>query len=272
MRMKVGGLVLMLVGLGVVARFFFAAPRHSVTTTAHVSGAQVPAGARSDPLPEEQSTREEPSRSRLEAPPEYYAEQTSECGVSLLDVSVSASGPFTRVYPVGPHQPVETLVRHTWIFGRYRVQGRFTGEHQKLSECLSFPKFEVLAFRPWGSVRRCISPGAADPGMTLDVGDLPLDRYAPQDFVTNSGPALPFIDDTACRHIGLCRTDERRPRARADPDRVIDGETALALEELPCPTAPCRNGERRVHACSGDVYCCPLLPPLDPPAPDARTP
>lgn len=191
--------------------------------------------------------------------PEYFAEQSADCGVELLNLSPSESGPFTRVLPVGSNLPHERLRRGVWQQGRYRLQGRFTGETRSFSECASFPVFEVTGFRPWVPVQRCASPGAADPGMLFYTGDLPVDRYVPEDFI--DGPDLPFIDDTACRHIGACQMDKRHPSSRPDPRRVIDGYSPPASDAREChPEVQCEQSEKRVHACSGDVWCCPLVP------------
>jgi hypothetical protein len=145
-------------------------------------------------------------------------------------------------------------------------------ETHTFSSCAGFPVFEVTEFRPWVPVQRCASPGAADPGMLLYTGDLPEDRYVPEDFI--EGPdTLRLIDDMACRRIGACETDKRHPGARLDPQRVIDGYTPPSPDIREChPEIPCGQAEKRVRACSGAVWCCPLLPEQDASTPAGREP
>ncbi|RKG99491.1 hypothetical protein D7X74_39370 [Corallococcus sp. CA047B] len=207
------------------------------------------ASARSKPVP-------------INAPPiapEYFAEQTSDCGVDLLNLAESDSGPFKRVLAVGANRPREKLRRNVWEQGRYRVRGRFTGKSHEFQGCASFPEFEVLDFRPWGPVQRCASPGALDATLLLYTGDLPKDRYAPEDFL--DGPWPPSIDDEACRRVGACLSDLRRADSRSAPDTVIDGEELPARDGAACnTTVTCSANEKRVAACSGYIWCCRLLP------------
>lgn len=196
--------------------------------------------------------------------PEYFAEQTSDCNVDLLNLAQSDSGPFKRVFAIGANRPHERLRRNVWEHGRYRVRGRFNGKNREFHECASFPEFEVLEFRPWGPIQRCASPGALDAVMLLYTGDLPEDRYAPEDFI--DGPWPPSIDDGSCRLIGSCAVDKRRADSRHAPEDIVDGTELLSLEGGSCqPTVMCGNGERRVNACSGDVWCCRLLSVDEPP-------
>jgi hypothetical protein len=188
----------------------------------------------------------------------YFAEQTSDCGVDLLNLAESESGPFKRVLPVGPNRPREKLRRNVWEQGRYRIQGRFTGKSHAFQGCASFSEFEVLEFRPWGPVQRCASPGALDSTLLLYTGDLPKDRYAPEDFL--DGPWPPSIDDGACRRVGACLSGLRRADSRTAPDAVIDGEELPARDGGTCnTTVTCSADEKQVNACSGYIWCCRLL-------------
>ncbi|RKH55767.1 hypothetical protein [Corallococcus aberystwythensis] len=200
-----------------------------------------------------------------EVVPEYFAEQTSDCGVDLLNLASSDTGPFKRVLPVGANPPGERLRRNVWEQGRYLVHGRFTGKVHEFRECASFPEFEVLDFKPWGPVQRCASPGALDAVMQTYTGDLPEDRYAPEDFV--GGPFPPFFDDESCRPVAACAMDKRRADSRPDPEAVIDGEELPSLDGRFCHPVTCEPGEKRVDACTGVIWCCRLLPPDAPPGP-----
>jgi hypothetical protein len=154
---------------------------------------------------------------------EYFAEYDGECGVRLLKLARSESGPFELVFPAGLHRPDERLRRHAWEDGRFLLQGRLTGKQRESSGCGIWPEFEVLGFRPWGRVRRCASPGAADVSMLLYTENLPEDRYAPEDFI--DGPWPPLLEDESCRH-----------------------------------TETCAEGERRIQDCAKKVWCCRLMP------------
>ncbi|GMU10149.1 hypothetical protein [Corallococcus caeni] len=196
--------------------------------------------------------------------PDYFAEQTSDCGVDLLNLAPSEAGPFKRVLAVGANRPHERLRRNVWEQGRYQVRGRFTGKVREFQECASFPEFEVLDFKPWGPVQRCASPGALDADMLMYTGDLPEDRYAPEDFL--GGPWPPSIDDGSCRRVAACALDKRRADSRGSPEDVIDGEENPSLDGRFChPTITCEPGERRVDACTGVIWCCRLLPVDEPP-------
>ncbi len=204
-----------------------------------------------------------PARSKLashDAPqvfPEYFAEQSSDCNVELLNLAQSASGPFKRVFAVGENPPHERLRRNVWELGRYRVRGRFTGKSREFADCASLPEFEVLEFRPWGPIQRCASPGALDATMLLYTGDLPEDRYAPEDFI--DGPWPPSIDDGSCRLIGTCASNKRRAHSSQAPEKIVDGDELPSPDSASClPAVACESGERRVNACSGDIWCCRL--------------
>lgn len=206
-----------------------------------------------------------------EASPEYFAENTAECGVFLLYLSSSEAGPFKRVMPIGPNQPIHRLRRNVWEHGRYRIRGHFTGKDHALKGCASYPEFEVHEFRPWLPVQRCASPGAADPIMLMYTGDLPEDRYAPEDFI--EGPPLRSIDDMSCRLIGACVTDLRHPGARVNPETIIDGDILPAADNRYChPEVQCHEAEKRVTACSGQIWCCPLEPERDASSPAGQEP
>jgi hypothetical protein len=101
------------------------------------------------------------------------------------------------------------------------IQGRMTGKVHQSPECGNWPEFEVLEFKPWNKVRRCASPGSADLSMLLYTGDLPDDRYAPEDFV--DGPQPPLLDDESCRS-----------------------------------SEPCAAGEHHIMDCAGEAWCCRL--------------
>lgn len=195
--------------------------------------------------------------------PEYFAEQTSDCNVDLLNLAQSDSGPFKRVFAVGANRPRERLRRNVWEHGRYRIRGRFTGKIREFHECASFPEFEVLEFSPWGPVQRCASPGALDAAMLLYTGELPANRYAPEDFI--DGPWPPSIDDESCRLIGACVEDKRRADSRLALADIVDGAEIPSLDGGACQTSvTCEKGERRINACSGDIWCCRLLPVDEP--------
>ncbi|RKG49243.1 hypothetical protein D7X30_39435 [Corallococcus sp. AB011P] len=197
--------------------------------------------------------------------PEYFAEQTSDCDVDLLNLSESEAGPFKRVLPVGANRPRERLRRNVWEQGRYLVRGRFTGKVREFRECASFPEFEVLDFKPWGPVQRCASPGALDADMLAYTGDLPEDRYAAEDFL--GGPWPPSIDDRSCRPVAACALDKRRADSRGSLEDVIDGEELPSLDGRFCHPVICEPGEKRVDACTGVIWCCRLLPEDAPPGP-----
>ena len=193
-----------------------------------------------------------------EVVPEYFAERTSDCDVDLLNLSMSEVGPFKRVLPVGANRPHERLRRNVWEQGRYVVRGRFTGKVREFQECARFPEFEVLDFKPWGPVQRCASPGALDADMLTYTGDLPEDRYAPEDFL--GGPWPPSFDDKSCRRVAACALDKRRADSQPDPEAVIDGEELPSLDGRFCHPVTCEPGEKQVNACSGEIWCCRLLP------------
>ncbi|RKH79805.1 hypothetical protein D7Y21_33245 [Corallococcus sp. AB045] len=198
-----------------------------------------------------------------EVVPEYFAERTSACGVDLLNLASSDAGPFKRVLPVGANQPCERLRRNVCQHGRFQVRGRFTGKVHEFQECASFPEFEVLDFKPWGPVQRCASPGALTADMLTYTGDLPEDRYAPEDFV--DGPSPPLFDDESCRPVAACAMDKRRADSRPNPEAVIDGEDLPSLDGRFCHPVTCEPGEKRVDACTGVIWCCRLLPVDEPP-------
>jgi len=152
-----------------------------------------------------------------------FAEYDRDCGIPLLKFARQESGPFEYVYPVGEQRPEERLRRHVWELGRFRVHGHLTGKQYEVAGCGRWPEFEVQGFTPWGKVRRCASPGSADPSMSLFTGDLSEDRYVPEDFV--DGPFPPMIDDESCK---------------------------LATR--------CAGEERLVQDCTGQTWCCRLLP------------
>jgi hypothetical protein len=176
-----------------------------------------------------------------EAPPsapEYFAEYGGACGLTLLKLARTESGPFEHVYAEGTQVPDQLLRPHAWRAGRFIVRGRLTGAQRGDSQCGSWPEFEVLGFRPWGPIRRCTSLGSADSSMLLYTGSLPKDRYAPEDFI--DGPLLPLVDEESCR-----------------------------------PTESCEDGERRIEDCTGETWCCQLKPlgPENPrPAPSGSGP
>lgn len=156
---------------------------------------------------------------------EHFAKPAGACGLTLLEIATSESGPFESVYQAGPQAPSQRLRPHAWSPGGFMVRGRMTGRQRGNAECGRYPEFEVLSFRPWGPVRRCMSPGALDTSMLLYTEELPEEYYVQEDFV--GGPELPMVDDESCR-----------------------------------ATESCQQGERRVVACAGQVLCCRLLPPL----------
>ncbi|NNC20210.1 hypothetical protein HJC22_31260 [Corallococcus exiguus] len=197
--------------------------------------------------------------------PEYFAERTSDCDVDLLNLSKPDAGPFKRVLPVGANQPDERLRRNVWEQGRYLVRGRFTGKVREFQECASFPEFEVLDFKPWGPVQRCASPGALDADLLTYTGDLPEDRYAPEDFL--DGPWPPLIDDGSCRPAAACALDKRRADSQGSIENVIDGEELPSLDGRLCHPVTCEPGEKQVNGCSGVIWCCRLQPPDEPPHP-----
>jgi hypothetical protein len=191
--------------------------------------------------------------------PEFFAERDTECGLELLSLAHSESGPFERVVPTGPNQPNERLRRNVWELGRYKLKGRFTGKQRGRSGCATYPEFEVSDFQPWGDVQRCSSPGALTPEMQLWTGTLPTERYVPEDFI--DGPWPPSIDDGTCRFIGACAIDQRVSIPRERQEEVIDKEDLPSMDGGNCPpTEMCSEGEHLVQACSGDVWCCRLLP------------
>jgi hypothetical protein len=153
---------------------------------------------------------------------DYFAEYSADCGMRLLKLARSEAGPFELAFPIGEQRPDERLRPHAWSAGRFVLRGRLTGKKHIVSDCGSWPEFEVIGFRPWGKVRRCVSPGSADPLMLVYTGELPEDRYAPEDFL--DGPWPPLLDDDSCH-----------------------------------PAAACAQGERRVKACTGKTWCCRLL-------------
>jgi hypothetical protein len=156
---------------------------------------------------------------------DYFAEYTDACGLTLLKVSASESGPFVEVFPVGEEAPHLRLRPHAQVSGRFIVRGATTGVRRSDGHCGTYPVFKVTAFRPWGAVRRCTSPGAADAMLQLYTEELPTDRYAPEDFA--SGPMPPSLDGESC---------------------------------VPPRGGGCGEGWRRIRDCAGDVVCCRLLP------------
>jgi hypothetical protein len=157
---------------------------------------------------------------------EYFAQYTGPCGMTLLDISTSEAGPFESVVDVGPQAPNEKLREHVWEFNRFIVRGRFTGKERRGITCKVYREFEVLSFRPWGSIRRCVSLGDTRAGLQLYGEELPKDRYAPEDFL--GGPELPMVDDEHCRKVEVCAEDEKR-----------------------------------ITSCRGGQYCCRLRPMSD---------
>ncbi|WP_434381509.1 hypothetical protein [Melittangium boletus] len=189
----------------------------------------------------------------------YFAERSSECGMELLSLARSEGSGFEHVIPVGRNQPNERLRRNVWELGRFMLKGHFTGKSRTIPECATFREFEIFDFKPWGDIQRCSMPGALNPEMLLSTDKLPVDRYVPEDFI--DGPFPPSIDDATCRLIGACAIDMRSSFSRGAPDRVIDSEELPSLDGSFChPEVSCQGEERRVHSCSGDVWCCRLLP------------
>jgi len=160
--------------------------------------------------------------------PRYFAEYTEDCGLRLMKLARAESGPAEVVFPMGPQAPDERLRPHAWRAGRFVIQGRWTGKQRESPGCGTWPEFEVTEFEPWRKVRRCTSPGAADPLMLLYVDDLPADRYASEDFVDGAWP--PLIEDESCRL-----------------------------------TEACAEGERHITACTGKAWCCRLMSRRDEP-------
>ncbi|MBM7117502.1 hypothetical protein [Archangium primigenium] len=204
----------------------------------------------------------EPVAPRSHEEPEYFAEHTSECGLDLLHLASVESGPFEKVVPIGPEQPNERLRRNVWHWGRYRIRGRFTGARREISECGSFAEFEVHAFRPWGKVQRCASPGALDDSMLTYTEALSVEHYVAEDFI--DGPWPPSFDEGTCRLIAACPLDPRRAESRPRPEDVIDGEELPSLDGRYCPPdVSCGEHEKRIVSCAEDIWCCQLLPMND---------
>jgi hypothetical protein len=154
---------------------------------------------------------------------EYFAKYTSPCGMRLLDISTTEAGPFESVRAAGPEAPHKKLREHVWENNRFIVRGRFTGKHRRSVYCEHYREFEVLSFRPWGPIDRCVALGALRGALQVYAEELPKDRYVPEDF--RDGPELPMVDDEHCRDVKVCAEDEKR-----------------------------------ITACTGGRYCCRLLP------------
>ncbi|ADO67979.1 uncharacterized protein STAUR_0170 [Stigmatella aurantiaca DW4/3-1] len=103
--------------------------------------------------------------------------------------------------------------------------------------------------------------------MLLYTGERSTEHYVPEDFM--DGPWPSSFDDESCRHVGSCAADPRRSgSSHTLEDVIVDGEEVPSMDGGFCqPPGACVNGERRVDACSGDIWCCQLLPVDGPQAP-----